>query len=215
MQGLVPYERQRAARIAANAEKMRHLRLLQLGSALRSPSTPSGSGGAGGAGQGVPAKRRRPEGLPGPNATPEPREREFHMVLRPRKDVNYAELDVPDQRSSRLRRLDDPAGAHCRAATVDPDTELENLEWKYTSDLDARNRAIHSAVRTRSLPASSLRFLEPPRRRRRTAVRVSLATTRAPDAYKFSLAAGAVGHRPAGLDRSGSRARETRRYARG
>ena len=106
------------------------------------------------------------------------------MVLRVRKEVNYAEVaeDDPKQRP-KVPRIDNPAGAHRRpAATVDPDTKLENLDSKYANDLDARNRAIRSVVRTRSLPASCLRFLERRRRRRRTAVRVSLVTPRAPDA---------------------------------
>jgi hypothetical protein len=129
MQGLTPYERERAARIAANKEMMRRLGLPELGSALRLPSTPSGSGGAG---------------------------------------------------------IDEASGAHRRAAaTIDPDTKLENLDSKYDNNLDARNRAIRSVVRTRSLPASYLRFLERRQRRRRTAVRVSIATTRAPDAFIF------------------------------
>ena len=109
------------------------------------------------------------------------------MVLRVRKEVNYAEVaeDDPKQRP-KVPRIDNPAGAHRRpAATVDPDTKLENLDSKYANDLDARNRAIRSVVRTRSLPAPFLCFLERRRRRRRrTAVRVSLAmTTRAPDAF--------------------------------
>ena len=190
----MPYERERAARIAANAEEMRRLGLPELGSALRSPSTPSGSGGAGGSGasggsshQGASAKRRSRKGRPGPNATPEVQP-EFSMVLRPRREVNYAEFVADEdskQRPSKVPRIDDSAGARRRAAaTVDPDTMLENLDSKYANDLDARNRAIRSVVRTRSLPAPFLCFLERRRRRRRrTAVRVSLAmTTRAPDA---------------------------------
>ena len=167
---------------------MRRLRLPELGSELRPPSTASGAaGGAGGAGQGAPAKRRSPKGLPGPNATPEVQP-EFSMVLRPRREVNYAEFVADEdskQRPSKVPRIDDSAGARRRAAaTVDPDTKLENLDSKYANDLDARNRAIRSVVRTRSLPAPFLCFLERRRRRRRrTAVRVSLAmTTRAPDA---------------------------------
>ena len=187
MQGLTPYERLRAARIAANAEMMRRLGLPELGSALRSPSTPSGSGDAGGAGQGVLAKRRSPKGKPGPNADSESRKREFRMVLRVRKEVNYAEVvDEPKPRPAKFPRIDDPAGAHGRAAaTVDPDTKLDNLDSKYDNDEKARNRAIRFVVRTRSLPASYLRFLERRQRRRRTAVRVSIAATRAPDAFIF------------------------------
>jgi hypothetical protein len=195
MQGLVPYERLRAARIAANAEEMRRLGLPELGSALRSPSTPSGSGGAGGSGgsggsshQGASAKRRSRKGRPGPNATPEVQP-ELSMVLRPRREMNYAEVDdEPKPRPAKFPRVDNnPAGAHGRAAaTVDPDTKLENLDSKYDNDEKARNRATCFAVRTRSLPASYLRFLERRQRRRRTAVRVSLAmTTRAPDAFIF------------------------------
>ena len=191
-QGLTAYERLRAARIAANNEMMRRLRLPELGSELRPPSTPSASGAAGAAGaagQYAPAKRRSPKGLPSPNATPKSRKREFRMVLRVRKEVNYAEVadDDPKQRLPKVPRIsDDSAGARRRAAaTVDPDTKLENLDSKYANDLDARNRAIRSVVRTRSLPAPFLCFLERRRRRRRrTAVRVSLAmTTRAPDAF--------------------------------
>ena len=224
MQGLTPYERQRAARIAANNEKLRLLGIPELGSALRSPSTPSGSGGAGGAGQGVVAKRRSPKGKPGPKADSESRKGEFRMVLRVRKEMNYAEVDdEPKPRPAKFPRIDDPAGAHGRAAaTVDPDTKLENLDSKYDNDEKARNRATHFAVRTRSLPASYLRFLERRQRRRRTAVRVSLAmTTRAPDAILFfSLAAGAVARRPAHLDRKeegavGHDPREAEREARG
>jgi hypothetical protein len=146
------------------------------------------------------------------------------MVLRVRKEVNYAEVadDDPKQRLPKVPRIsDDSAGARRRAAaTVDPDTKLENLDSKYANDLDARNRAIRSVVRTRSLPASCPRFLERRRRRRRTAVRVSLVTPRAPDAYTFSLATGAVPHRPADLDRRESPAveeapREAARDARG
>ena len=157
---------------------MRRLRLPELGSELRPPSTPSASGAAGAAGaagQYAPAKRRSPKGLPSPNATPKSRKREFHMVLRVRKEVNYAEVadDDPKQRLPKVPRVsDDSAGARRRAAaTVDPDTKLENLDSKYANDLDARNRAIRSVVRTRSLPASCPRFLERRRRRRRTAVR--------------------------------------------
>ena len=188
-QGLTAYERLRAARIAANNEMMRRLRLPELGSELRPPSTPSASGAAGAAGaagQYAPAKRRSPKGLPSPNATPKSRKREFRMVLRVRKEVNYAEVadDDPKQRLPyKVPRIDDPSGARRRAAaTVDPDTKLENLDSKYANDLDARNRAIRSVVRTRSLPASCPRFLERRQRRRRTAVRVSLVTPRAPDA---------------------------------
>ena len=190
-QGLTAYERLRAARIAANNEMMRRLRLPELGSELRPPSTPSASGAAGAAGaagQYAPAKRRSPKGLPSPNATPKSRKREFRMVLRVRKEVNYAEVadDDPKQRLPKVPRIDDPAGAHGRAAaTVDPDTKLENLDSKYDNDDKARNRAIRFVVRTRSLPASYLRFLERRQRRRRTAVRVSITTTRAPDAFIF------------------------------
>ena len=188
-QGLTAYEGLRAARIAAKNEMMRRLRLPELGSELRPPSTPSASGAAGAAGaagQDAPAKRRSPKGLPSPNATPKSRKREFRMVLRVRKEVNYAEVadDDPKQRLPyKVPRIDDPSGARRRAAaTVDPDTKLENLDSKYANDLDARNRAIRSVVRTRSLPASCPRFLERRRCRRRTAVRVSLVTPRAPDA---------------------------------
>ena len=186
-QGLTAYERLRAARIAANNEMMRRLRLPELGSQLRPPSTALGAAGAaGGAGQYAPAKRRSPKGLPSPNATPKSRKREFRMVLRVRKEVNYAEVadDDPKQRLPKVPRIsDDSAGARRRAAaTVDPDTKLENLDSKYANDLDARNRAIRSVVRTRSLPASCPRFLERRGRRRRTAVRVSLVAPRAPDA---------------------------------
>jgi hypothetical protein len=109
------------------------------------------------------------------------------MVLRVRKEMNYAEVDdEPKPRPAKFPRIDDPAGAHGRAAaTVDPDTKLENLDSKYDNDDKARNRAIRFVVRTRSLPASYLRFLERRQRRRRTAVRVSIATTRAPDAFIF------------------------------
>ena len=153
---------------------MRSLGLPELGSKLWSPSTASGA--AGGAGQGAPANRRSPKGLPGPNATPKSRKREFRMVLRVRKEVNYAEVadSDPKQRLPKVPRIsDDSAGARRRAAaTVDPDTKLENLDSKYANDLDARNRAISSVVRTRSLPAPFLCFLERRRRRRRrTAVR--------------------------------------------
>jgi len=166
---------------------MRRLGLRELGSGLRPPSTALGAAGAaGGAGQGAPAKRRSPKGLPSPNATPKSRKRKFRMVLRVRKEVNYAEVadDDPKQRLPKVPRIsDDSAGARRRAAaTVDPDTKLENLDSKYANDLDARNRAIRSVVRTRSLPASCPRFLERRGRRRRTAVRVSLVTPRAPDA---------------------------------
>ena len=157
---------------------MRRLRLPELGSQLRPPSTALGAAGAaGGAGQYAPAKRRSPKGLPSPNATPKSRKREFRMVLRVRKEVNYAEVadSDPKQRLPKVPRIsDDSAGARRRAAaTVDPDTKLENLDSKYASDLDARNRAIRSVVRTRSLPAPFLCFLERRRRRRRrrTAVR--------------------------------------------
>ena len=154
---------------------MRRLRLPELGSELRPPSTASGAAGAaGGAGQGAPAKRRSPKVRPGPNAIPEVQP-EFSMVLRPRREVNYAEFVADEdskQRPSKVPRIDNPAGARRRAATtVDPDTMLENLDSKYVNDLDARNRAISSVVRTRSLPASCPRFLERRRRRRRTAVR--------------------------------------------
>jgi hypothetical protein len=144
------------------------------------------------------------------------------MVLRVRKEMNYAEVDdEPKPRPAKFPRIDDPAGAHGRAAaTVDPDTKLENLDSKYDNDDKARNRAIRFVVRTRSLPASYLRFLERRQRRRRTAVRVSITTTRAPDAFIFSLAAGAVAQRPAHLDRReqgavGHVPREAEREARG
>ena len=154
---------------------MRRLRLPELGSELRPPSTPSASGGAGGAGQSLPAQRRSPKDKPGSDTNSESRRREFRMVLRVRKEVNYAEVadDDPKQRLPKVPRVsDDSAGARRRAAaTVDPDTKLENLDSKYANDLDARNRAIRSVVRTRSLPASCPRFLERRRRRRRTAVR--------------------------------------------
>lgn len=222
MQGLTPYERLRAARIAANAEMMRRLGLPELGSALRSPSTPSGSGDAGGAGQGVPAKRRSPKGKPGPNADSESRKREFRMVLRVRKEVNYAEVvDEPKPRPAKFPRIDDPAGAHGRAAaTVDPDTKLENLDSKYDNDEKARNRAIRFVVRTRS----------PPRRisvssNDANAVDAQLCAFRSPrrallTRVFFSLAAGAVAQRPAHLDRReqgavGHAPREAEREARG
>jgi hypothetical protein len=101
--------------------------------------------------------------------------------------MNYADVDdEPKPRPAKFPRIDDPAGAHGRAAaTVDPDTKLENLDSKYDNDDKARNRAIRFVVRTRSLPASYLRFLERRQRRRRTAVRASIATTRAPDAFIF------------------------------
>ena len=96
---------------------MRRLRLPELGSELRPPPTPSASGGAGGAGQSLPAQRRSPKDKPGPDTNSESRRREFRMVLRVRKEVNYAEVadDDPRQRPPKVPRVDNPADAPRRA----------------------------------------------------------------------------------------------------
>ena len=77
-QGLTAYERLRAARIAANNEMMRRLRLPELGSELRPPSTPSASGARGA------RQAPQPQGAAQPERHPEvPEARVPHGASRP------------------------------------------------------------------------------------------------------------------------------------